>query len=198
MTWLSIPDAVLCRAAFQKAFARRASRVVLCAATGLAVSSSSPHAETVMSEQDVDETTLEHALNPAGDDVVRGFVLSDDTGQPAAAPPSASMLITFASNSAMLTSSAKAALDKVGRALDSDRLAAYRFRVEGHADPRGAADANMRLSAERAAAVVEYLTSRGVEAQRLSSIGKGSSEPLNRRNPAAPENRRVTIVTLQE
>jgi outer membrane protein OmpA-like peptidoglycan-associated protein len=174
-------------------------------------------AEPVLNEQDINEQSVTRALEPdksnqpndssePGDNVVtRGFVLSNK--QPSVAPrptapsrkPAAQMLITFASNSATLTDSAQAALDKVASALQSERLAAYRFRVEGHADPRGSPDANMKLSEDRAAAVVQYLTQKdGIAPERLSSLGKGSSEPLNKRNPTAPENRRVTIVTVTE
>jgi outer membrane protein OmpA-like peptidoglycan-associated protein len=165
-------------------------------------------AEPVLHEQDINEQSVTRALEPdePNDNVLtRGFVLSNK--QPSSAPraaaasrkPAAQMLITFASNSATLTDSAQAALDKVASALQSERLAAYRFRVEGHADPRGSPDANMKLSEDRAAAVVQYLTQKdGIAAERLSSLGKGSSEPLNRRNPAAPENRRVTIITVTE
>jgi outer membrane protein OmpA-like peptidoglycan-associated protein len=167
-------------------------------------------AEPVLNEQDINEQSVTRALEPdqsseSGDNIVtRGFVLSNKP--PSAAPrpaparkPSAQILITFASNSATLTDSAKAALDKVADALQSEKLAAYRFRVEGHADPRGSADANMKLSEDRAAAVVEYLTQKdGIAPERLSSLGKGSSDPLNKRNPAAPENRRVTIVTVTD
>lgn len=38
----------------------------------------------------------------------------------------------------------------------------------------------------------------GIEHARLKSIGKGDLEPLNRADPSAPENRRVTFVTLSE
>ena len=52
----------------------------------------------------------------------------------------------------------------------------------------GSTDANMRLSKDRAAAVVDYLTSHdGIAPERLSSVGKGSSEPLNLRVPTAPK-----------
>ncbi|HEX7936810.1 MAG TPA: OmpA family protein [Paraburkholderia sp.] len=164
--------------------------------------------DPVMKERDINEKSVTKALMPdqTGDNIVtRGFVLSNK--QPGAAPkssaparrPSAQILITFTTNSSTLTDSAQAALDKVARALQSDQLAAYRFRVEGHADPRGAADANMKLSADRAAAVVQYLTQKDrIAPERLSSVGKGSTEPLNQRNPTAPENRRVTIVTVTE
>ncbi|MFL9921637.1 OmpA family protein [Paraburkholderia fungorum] len=167
------------------------------------------HAEDpVMKERNINENSVTRALMPdqSGDNIVtRGFVLSNK--QPGVAPkpsaparkPSAQMLITFTTNSSTLTGTAQAALDKVARALQSEQLAAYRFRVEGHADPRGAADTNMKLSEDRAAAVVQYLTQKdGIATERLSSVGKGSSEPMNQRNPTAPENRRVTIVTVTE
>lgn len=165
-------------------------------------------AEPVLNEQDINEQSVTRALEPdePSDDVVtRGFVLSNKQPSGAARPaavarkPAAQMLITFASNSATLTDSAQAALDKVASALQSEKLSAYRFRVEGHADPRGSPDTNMKLSEDRAAAVVKYLTQKdGIAPERLSSLGKGSSEPLNRRNPTAPENRRVTIITVTE
>jgi OmpA-OmpF porin, OOP family len=167
------------------------------------------HAQAqVMKEKDITEQSITNALTPnetTGDVLTRGFVLSNQ--QPGAMsakarpakPASAQMLITFATNSTDLTSTARGALDKVARALQSDKLAAYKFRVEGHADPRGNADANMTLSQQRAQAVVDYLTQQdGIAAERLSAVGKGSSEPLNTRNPAAPENRRVTIVTITD
>ena len=164
-------------------------------------------AEPVLNEKDVNEQSVTRALEPdePSDNIVtRGFVLSNQAPSSAPRPaparkPAAQLLITFASNSATLTDSAKVALDKVAEALQSEKLAAYRFRVEGHADPRGPADVNMKLSEDRAAAVVDYLTQKdGIAAERLSSLGKGSSDPLNKRNPAAPENRRVTIITVTD
>jgi outer membrane protein OmpA-like peptidoglycan-associated protein len=158
-----------------------------------------------MEEQDINEQSVTMALAPDDGIVTRGFVLSNK--QPSVAPrhagpaktPVAQMMITFSSNSSTLTDSAQATLDRVARALQSERLSAHRFRVEGHADPLGSADANMKLSEERAAAVVEYLTQKdGIAPERLSSVGKGSFEPLNVRNPAARENRRVTIVTVTD
>ena len=52
-----------------------------------------------------------------------------------------------------------------------------------------------RLSLARAQSVSDYLTSRhAIDAARLTPEGKGASEPMNKAVPAAPENRRVTIV----
>lgn len=113
-------------------------------------------------------------------------------------PGKASLLITFATGSAEITPETVQVLEKVAKALQSDRLAGFAFRVEGHADPRGGDELNQKLSAERAQAVVSYLTGKlGVLPERLSSVGKGASELLNAQKVDAPENRRVTIVTTQ-
>ena len=113
-------------------------------------------------------------------------------------PGKASLLITFATGSSDLSAETIQVLEKVAKALQSDRLAGFAFRIEGHADPRGAADANQKLSQERAQAVVTYLTAKlGVLPDRLQPVGKGASELLNPQHPEAAENRRVTIVTTQ-
>lgn len=110
----------------------------------------------------------------------------------------ASLLITFPTGSSDLTPETVKALDTVGKALQSDRLAGFAFRVEGHADPRGAAELNLRLSEQRAQSVVSYLVDKvGILPDRLSAVGKGSAELLNTERPEAPENRRVTIVTTR-
>jgi outer membrane protein OmpA-like peptidoglycan-associated protein len=126
----------------------------------------------------------------------RGFAPPRVDPAPKAAPQrTASMLITFATDSAILTSGARAALDKVARALSAPELAGARFSIEGHADPRGDEEYNLRLSRQRADSVVTYLVrERSIPGERLEALGKGSSELMNRAVPAAPENRRVTIV----
>ena len=120
-----------------------------------------------------------------------------DEPSPSSAQPSsgaASLLITFETNSTAISGGSIPALDKLGRALKSDQLALYRFDVEGHADPRGNPEDNLKLSQGRAESVVEYLVSKhGIESNRLRPVGKGDREPANARNPAAPENRRVTV-----
>ncbi|MGQ0701135.1 MAG: OmpA family protein [Panacagrimonas sp.] len=113
-------------------------------------------------------------------------------------PGKASLLITFATNSSQVRGEVHELLDTLGRALQSDNLAGFSFRVEGHADARGDADINTRLSQERAQAVVEYLVAQaGILPERLLAVGKGSKEPMNTKRVDAPENRRVTIVTVQ-
>ena len=113
-----------------------------------------------------------------------------------AAPGKANLLITFATGSAELTPETIKVLETVAKALQSDKLAGFAFRIEGHADPRGQAEANQKLSEARAKSVVDFLVaSFGILPERLSPVGKGSSELLNADRPEAAENRRVTIVT---
>ncbi|MFO1272053.1 MAG: OmpA family protein [Rubrivivax sp.] len=111
-------------------------------------------------------------------------------------PGSTSVLITFMTDSAQLTTDSRNALDTIARALRNGKLANLSFQIQGHADPRGDADHNMDLSRERAESVVSYLVKEhGIDRARLQPVGKGSTELLNKAQPDAPENRRVTIVT---
>ena len=132
--------------------------------------------------------------------LMRGFRPASKPGAPPvkAGPGKASLLITFATNATELAAETQGQVDTLARALQSDTLAGFSFRVEGHADARGEAGANQRLSQLRAEAVMAYLTSRhGILPERLTAVGKGASEPLNAARVDAPENRRVTIVTVR-
>lgn len=180
--------------------------VLLSSGLVLALNGTGSIGAEVMREGQVTESALIEALTPpsALPGKTRSIRLQRTeeaarvTTQPTtASKPSASVLITFRTNSATLTPDARQALDVVGRALQSDRLAEFRFAIEGHADPRGSSDVNLKLSQERAEAVRRYLLeAHGLDESRLRPIGKGDREPLNPSNPAAPENRRVTFVTL--
>lgn len=117
------------------------------------------------------------------------------TAAAAAQPARASILVTFVTNSSDLTSGAKSALDVLAAAMKSERLASVKFTIEGHADPRGTEELNLKLSQARAESVRAYLTgAHGLAAARVNAVGKGSSALMKPSEPAAPENRRVTIV----
>jgi OmpA-OmpF porin, OOP family len=147
----------------------------------------------VLSGKDLNESALIDALTPS-----HTRSLKVDHALALAHQVSASLLITFETNSANLTPQAKHSLDTVGRALGADQLAPFKFSIEGHADPRGGTELNQRLSEHRAQSVRRYLVqNHRIDPQRLTSVGKGDKEPLNETYPAAPENRRVTFVTIE-
>ncbi|MGL6110390.1 MAG: OmpA family protein [Rubrivivax sp.] len=147
----------------------------------------------------VDALAIEGPAAPGG--ATRGFRPAKpgtDARAQKPAPGKASLLITFPTDSAELTPEARATLDTLARAVQSDALAGFSFKVEGHADARGDADRNQKLSQLRAESVVGYLISQhGILPERVTPVGKGSSEPLNPSRIDAPENRRVTIVTVR-
>lgn len=117
----------------------------------------------------------------------------------AEAAPSVNLTVQFATDSAELTPTAIHTLDELGRALSSQTLSTYHFRIEGHTDTVGSADHNMTLSEARAKSVVDYLVSKfHVDASRLEPVGMGESHPLvpTRDSVSEPRNRRVTVVNL--
>lgn len=67
------------------------------------------------------------------------------------------------------------------------------IHVEGHTDNRGNAGANKTLSRNRAAAVVKWLTSHGIDAKRFTSAGLGQERAIDSNDTEAgrQNNRRV-------
>ena len=65
----------------------------------------------------------------------------------------------------------------------------------GHTDSVGSDAYNQRLSERRAAAVKDYLVSKGIPASKITTIGKGESQPVatNRTAEGRQKNRRVDI-----
>lgn len=101
----------------------------------------------------------------------------------------------FAFDSAELDRSSKAALDRAVDVIKSNSES-VNLDVVGHTDSRGSEEYNQKLSERRAAAVVDYLVSKGVSRGSLSSSGKGESEPMasNDTEDGRAENRRVELV----
>lgn len=167
---------------------------ILCMTTFPAIAQSTK----VLQADEVTEAGLIEMLAP--DRSIRTRSIKVFANQPETipdGPASASMMITFKTNSAELTAEAIHTLDKVGRALNMDKLSDLNFVIEGHTDPRGSYALNQSLSQARAEAVKDYLVwKHQVSRERLVATGKGYTELVNRDNPVAPENRRVTIVRI--
>lgn len=145
-------------------------------------------------------TALPRAATPAASPGTRPAApppASATAAQPSA--PSVNLTVQFANNSADLTPAAMHTLDELGRALSSQALSSYRFRIEGHTDAVGSREHNQQLSEQRAQKVVEYLTSKfGVDRSRVEAAGMGEDHPLvpARANVSEPRNRRVTVINL--
>jgi peptidoglycan-associated lipoprotein len=84
--------------------------------------------------------------------------------------------VFFETDSSALTATAQATLDKQAAWLN--KYTNYRILIEGHADERGTREYNIALGARRASVVVNYLVSRGVNAQRLQQKSFGKERPV--------------------
>ncbi len=90
------------------------------------------------------------------------------------------------------------ALDEVAGILE--RNPALSIEVQGHADNVGSAEYNLKLTGDRARAVVAHLVGIGIDSDRLSAVGYGFSQPKasNDTKEGRALNRRVELVPLNE
>lgn len=106
--------------------------------------------------------------------------------------------IQFEYNSDKISPESRELLLKLANAMKSPALEGNRFRIEGHTDASGSVSGNIRLSQRRALAVTQFLkTASGVDGNRMTPWGLGSSTLANAKDPLAAENRRVVVVSLE-
>ncbi len=60
-----------------------------------------------------------------------------------------------------------------------NRYPGVKIRIEGNADERGTREYNFALGARRAQSVSEFLTSKGVDPSRISTISYGKENPID-------------------
>ena len=101
--------------------------------------------------------------------------------------------VMFAFNSADLTTASQQRLQSLLPRLNE--MGVSRIRVVGHTDNVGSASYNQTLSERRAASVAEYLISQGMAPQKVTSEGRGASEPVaeNDTEEGRAHNRRVDL-----
>src|SRR5664279_4655960 len=102
--------------------------------------------------------------------------------------------VFFETDSSELTPQSRATLDKQAQWLTN--YSQYAFTLEGHADERGTREYNIALGARRAQTVRDYLTSRGIQANRMRTISYGKERPVAVCNDIScwSQNRRAVTV----
>ncbi|MBF0158934.1 MAG: OmpA family protein [Magnetococcales bacterium] len=99
----------------------------------------------------------------------------------------------FDTNKAVIKSGSYGVLDQVANILKQNPK--LDVEVQGHTDNRASRALNKKLSEKRSAAVVSYLTKKGVAASRLKSAGYGFDRPVadNKTADGRARNRRVEL-----
>lgn len=99
--------------------------------------------------------------------------------------------VRFDTNKSTLTSQAKANLDKIVPVFNE--YADTDINIYGYTDSTGKAEYNLTLSEQRAAAVKNYLVSKGLKSSRFKTTGLGIADPIasNDTPEGRTQNRRV-------
>jgi len=102
--------------------------------------------------------------------------------------------VHFATGKADITPDSEASLTEAVNALKEHPD--WNIRVEGFTDNVGSPDTNLKLSGDRAAAVMNWLADHGIDKSRLTAKGYGESRPVakNSTPEGRAKNRRVELV----
>jgi len=103
--------------------------------------------------------------------------------------------IYFEFNSFSLNSASKEALNLAAQWLKANPNT--KIQIEGHCDERGTTEYNLALGERRANTVKDFLQSKGVPANQLSTISYGEERPvaMGSTEEAWAKNRRTEFVT---
>lgn len=105
--------------------------------------------------------------------------------------------IKFDFNSARINPDSFRAVGLMADALNHPYLQAYRFIIVGHTDAKGNRENNLKLSQQRAEAVLEALIKPfGIKSSRLEAVGLGEEQLLKPASPEDAENRRVQLINV--
>jgi OOP family OmpA-OmpF porin len=107
--------------------------------------------------------------------------------------------VEFETNSAKLLANSDTILNAVLKVMQ-DHPELTKVSVEGHTDNRGGVAYNLGLSKRRAASVVKWLVSHGIEPGRLASQGFGLKRPIDSNDTAEgrQNNRRVEFHIIEK
>ncbi|MEM1097054.1 MAG: OmpA family protein [Bacteroidota bacterium] len=106
--------------------------------------------------------------------------------------------ILFGFDSSALTPDARASLNQL--ALSLNQYDNTELIVVGHTDAKGSDAYNQQLSQRRADAAASYLMSQGVAPNRITTLGKGETEPIatNDTDFGRSQNRRVEVAIFAD
>jgi outer membrane protein OmpA-like peptidoglycan-associated protein len=106
--------------------------------------------------------------------------------------------IYFQTNKAILAPASYPQLNQVIDFLSSN--SSVKLEISGHTDNVGNAKTNLKLSADRAKAVVNYMVKNGIDKTRLTAMGYGFSQPVapNNTPEGREQNRRVEFKILSK
>ena len=101
-------------------------------------------------------------------------------------------IVQFDTNKATIKPVSGPLLDEIAEVMQA-HPEILQVEVQGHTDNRGGWQLNLRLSKQRAEAVLEALVTRGIETGRLTAKGFGPREPIatNATDEGREQNRRV-------
>ncbi|MCZ6775014.1 MAG: OmpA family protein [Ignavibacteria bacterium] len=99
--------------------------------------------------------------------------------------------VNFATGSATLTRTSRKTLEKVFIAFVTNP--SVEVEIAGYTDNVGSVELNNRLSLRRAQAVKSWLANRGIEARRMTTVGRGMRDPIARNDTpeGRAQNRRI-------
>ena len=105
--------------------------------------------------------------------------------------------VRFKFDSDILTEDSKDTLNNVASVLK--RLTSLKLEIQGHTDSDGPAVYNQDLSERRAISVKNYLVSKGIDANRLTTIGYGETNPVTENTTFAgkAKNRRIEFKPIK-
>lgn len=106
-------------------------------------------------------------------------------------PKAVHLNINFENNSDKIKVVSQPQLQEYSNFLKTNKN--YSSQIIGYTDSRGSASYNQKLSQKRAESVVSDLISKGVDANQLSSLGKGEQNPIAENTTAEgrAQNRRI-------
>lgn len=128
-----------------------------------------------------------------------GFDVGNVYGLPGASKAVETIIlenILFQTNKSILLKQSFVSLDKLVEQLKDNQI---KIEIRGHTDNVGSDVKNQTLSEQRAKSVLNYLVSKGIEKDRLSFRGLGSTQPIapNDTEEGRTKNRRVEFLKIE-